>query len=99
MEPPAQYDKTAIRNEKAKVLQSLRPIMPEQVGRDVVAGQYGAGASNGQIVKSYLDELGKPSTTETFVAVKAPAGRAGPPTALGRRATRRAAGARAAPSR
>ncbi|WP_174279813.1 glucose-6-phosphate dehydrogenase [Sphingomonas bacterium] len=71
MEPPARYDKTAIRDEKAKVLHSLRPITPEDVGRNVVAGQYGAGASGGQIVRSYTDELGKPSDTETFVAIKA----------------------------
>ncbi|WP_425229731.1 glucose-6-phosphate dehydrogenase [Sphingomonas sp.] len=71
MEPPARYDKTAIRDEKAKVLHSLREITPEDVGRNVVSGQYGAGASGGEIVKSYTDELGKPSDTETFVAIKA----------------------------
>ena len=36
-----------------------------------VTGQYGTGASGGEIVKGYIDELGKPSTTETFVAIKA----------------------------
>ena len=36
-----------------------------------VTGQYGAGAVGGKIVKGYADELGKPSTTETFVAIKA----------------------------
>jgi glucose-6-phosphate 1-dehydrogenase len=71
MEPPAQFDGNSVRDEKAKVFRSLRPITPEESGHDTVTGQYGAGASNGSIVKSYTDELGKPSTTETFVAVKA----------------------------
>ena len=71
MEPPARYDATGIRDEKVKVFRSLRTISPEDSGRDTVTGQYGAGAVGGEIVKSYGDELGKPSTTETFVAVKA----------------------------
>ena len=71
MEPPARFDGTAIRDEKAKVFRSLRPIAPVDAPAYTVTGQYGAGASNGEIVKSYLDELGKPSTTETFVAIKA----------------------------
>ena len=71
MEPPAQFDGNAVRDEKAKVFRSLRPVTPESSAHDTVTGQYGAGASNGAIVKSYVDELGKPSTTETFVAVKA----------------------------
>ncbi len=71
MEPPARYDKTAIRDEKAKVFHSLRLITPEDTPKVTVTGQYGAGAVSGQIVRSYTDELGKPSTTETFVAIKA----------------------------
>ncbi|MDQ2879048.1 MAG: glucose-6-phosphate dehydrogenase [Pseudomonadota bacterium] len=71
MEPPARYDKDAIRDEKAKVFRSLRVMAPEEVPHNTVTGQYGAGAVEGEIVKSYTDELGKPSTTETFVAIKA----------------------------
>ena len=71
MEPPARYNGTAIRDEKAKVFQSMRLIAPEETARDTVTGQYGSGAVGGEIVKAYLDELGKPSTTETFVAIKA----------------------------
>jgi glucose-6-phosphate 1-dehydrogenase len=71
MEPPAVFDGAAIRDEKVKVFRSLRRITPEQVGHDTVTGQYGQGAVGGEIVRPYLDELGKPSTTETFVAVKA----------------------------
>ncbi|MEG3143921.1 glucose-6-phosphate dehydrogenase [Sphingomonas sp. RT2P30] len=71
MEPPARFDGTAIRDEKAKVFRSLRRISPAEAPQVTVTGQYGAGASGGEIVKSYVDKLGKPSTTETFVAVKA----------------------------
>ena len=71
MEPPARYDKDAIRDEKAKVFRCLRLMTAEDVSHNTVTGQYGAGAVDGQIVKGYLDELGKPSTTETFVAIKA----------------------------
>jgi len=71
MEPPARFDGTAVRDEKAKVFRSLRKMTPEEVPQLTVTGQYGQGAVGGEIVKSYSDELGKPSTTETFVAIKA----------------------------
>jgi glucose-6-phosphate 1-dehydrogenase len=62
MEPPATGDATAIRDEKLKVLKSLRPFTPEAVARDVVRGQY----------KGYLEEAKVPadSRTETFVALR-----------------------------
>jgi glucose-6-phosphate 1-dehydrogenase len=71
MEPPVDFDATAVRDEKVKVLRSLRPIRPDDVSTHVVTGQYGAGAVGSEPVKSYADELGKASTTETFVALKA----------------------------
>jgi glucose-6-phosphate 1-dehydrogenase len=71
MEPPARSDAESVRDEKVKVLRSLRPIEGAQVLTHTVTGQYGAGAVGGQPVKSYQDELGRPSGTETFVAVKA----------------------------
>ncbi len=71
MEPPARFDGTAIRDEKAKVFRSLRLMTPEDAPHCTVTGQYGDGAVKGEIVHSYTDELGKPSTTETFVAIKA----------------------------
>ena len=67
MEPPANLDATAIRDEKVKVLRALRPV----VEGDVVTGQYGDGAVNGTAVTSYGTDLGEPSDTETFVAIKA----------------------------
>ncbi|MGK6319735.1 glucose-6-phosphate dehydrogenase [Sphingomonas sp. DT-204] len=71
MEPPARFDGTSIRDEKVKVLRSLRRIAPAEVGHLTVTGQYGAGAVKGEIVKGYDEELGKDSATETFVAIKA----------------------------
>ncbi|MDP3907340.1 glucose-6-phosphate dehydrogenase [Novosphingobium sp.] len=67
MEPPANYNATAIRDEKVKVLRALRLIDPSET----VTGQYRAGAIIGQPVPGYDEELGKPSDTETFVAIKA----------------------------
>lgn len=71
MEPPASFDATAIRDEKVKVLRSLRPITRETVEQSLVLGQFGAGAVDGQPVPAYAEELGRPSDTETFVALKA----------------------------
>ncbi|NUT41292.1 MAG: glucose-6-phosphate dehydrogenase [Thermoactinospora sp.] len=67
MEPPARNDREAIRDEKVKVLQALRPIVGDEVSRFTVRGQY----------DGYLDE---PSSTpptelskrvETFTAIRA----------------------------
>ncbi len=71
MEPPARFDGTSIRDEKVKVLRSLRPIPADEVPHVTVTGQYDAGAVKGEIVKGYDEELGKDSRTETFVALKA----------------------------
>ncbi len=71
MEPPAQFDPSAVRNEKLKVLRSLRPIDAEGAASNSVAGQYTAGAIDGVAVRGYRDELGRSSGTETFVALRA----------------------------
>jgi glucose-6-phosphate 1-dehydrogenase len=71
MEPPVDFDATAVRDEKVKVLRSLRPLHADDVPNHVVTGQYGKGAVGGEPVPSYADELGKDSVTETFVALKA----------------------------
>ncbi|MEQ1496163.1 MAG: glucose-6-phosphate dehydrogenase [Novosphingobium sp.] len=67
MEPPANFNATAIRDEKVKVLRTLRQVTPDET----VTGQYRAGAIGGQPVPGYDEELGKDSDTETFVAIKA----------------------------
>ncbi|GAB2627930.1 glucose-6-phosphate dehydrogenase [Novilysobacter erysipheiresistens] len=71
IEPPSQFEPTAVRNEKIKVLRSLRAIGREQVATETVIGQYGAGAVGGVAVPGYRDELQRPSDTETFVALRA----------------------------
>ncbi len=71
MEPPALYDGTAIRDEKAKVFRSLRQISPDEVRQNTVTGQYEEGAVGGKVVRGYDDELGYDSGVETFVAIKA----------------------------
>ena len=71
MEPPARFDGTAIRDEKVKVLRSLRKISGSDVANLTVTGQYTGGAVNGKIVGGYTEELGNPSGIETYVALKA----------------------------
>jgi glucose-6-phosphate 1-dehydrogenase len=72
MEAPATFDATAVRNEKIKVLQSIRPFTRETIWKSVVRGQYGPGTVNGNAVPGYRQEPGvKPdSATETYVALK-----------------------------
>ncbi len=72
MEAPTSLDADAVRDEKLKVLKSLKPIASGETVNSTVRGQYRAGASEGAAVGGYLDELGDPSShTETFVAIKA----------------------------
>ncbi|KGF68940.1 glucose-6-phosphate dehydrogenase [Hoeflea sp. BAL378] len=72
MEPPSSMDAEAVRDEKLKVLRSLKPITEANADAVTVRGQYKAGASAGGAVKGYLEELeGGVSNTETFVAIKA----------------------------
>jgi glucose-6-phosphate 1-dehydrogenase len=56
MEPPTGFDATAVRDEKVKVLRSLRPVGPDEA----VVGQY----------QGYSDDIGAGSKTETFVALQ-----------------------------
>jgi glucose-6-phosphate 1-dehydrogenase len=73
MEPPAVLTSKGIRDEKVKVLQSLRVMGPAQVARDVVRGQYVAGCTaDGKPVPAYRGEEGVDprSMTETFVALR-----------------------------
>jgi glucose-6-phosphate 1-dehydrogenase len=71
MEPPSDLDPDSVRNEKVKVLRSLRPITHEEAERVTVRGQYVAGTVEGETVAGYDEERGEPSDTETFVAVRA----------------------------
>ncbi|MGA7918755.1 MAG: glucose-6-phosphate dehydrogenase [Candidatus Acidiferrales bacterium] len=72
MEAPAKFDATSVRNEKIKVLQSMRPFTKELIWKSVIRGQYGPGQIDGKPVVGYRQEPGvtTDSTTETFVAMK-----------------------------
>ena len=73
MEAPVRFDAEAVRNEKVKVLEALKPITGRDVADRTVRGQYGAGQVGGQDVPAYYFEknIDNDSDTETFVAVKA----------------------------
>jgi glucose-6-phosphate 1-dehydrogenase len=71
MEAPPSMDADSVRDEKLKVLRSLKPITAKNCEDMTVRGQYKAGASTSGAVKGYVEELGGPSEIETFVAIKA----------------------------
>src|ERR1700732_4770458 len=72
VEPPASFDATAVRNEKLKVLQSIRPFDLEMVAQSVVRGQYAPGKIADKPVPGYRQEpnVNPASKTETFVAMR-----------------------------
>ena len=72
MEPPSSLEPDAVRDEKLKVLHSLKAIDPGNATQLTVRGQYRAGVAEGDHVPGYQEELGDNKTgTETFVALKA----------------------------
>jgi glucose-6-phosphate 1-dehydrogenase len=72
MEPPVAFEADAVRDEKAKVLRSIRRIPVDQVKNDVVRARYQTGSVDGERVQGYLAEDGvnPDSTTETYVAME-----------------------------
>jgi glucose-6-phosphate 1-dehydrogenase len=68
MEAPASLDAEAVRNEKAKLIEAIRPLRPD----DAVRGQYGAGVVDGHTVLGYREEerVARASRTETYAALK-----------------------------
>ena len=72
MEPPTNINSESIRDEKLKVLRSLRPFRTNETSDHLVIGQYKDGAINSKTITSYIDEIGvnQESNTETFVALK-----------------------------
>jgi glucose-6-phosphate 1-dehydrogenase len=72
MEPPVAFEADAVRAEKVKVLQSIRPFRDEDVGDWAVRGQYGPGVVGGKTVPGYRsEERVKPDTgTATYAAVR-----------------------------
>jgi len=73
MEPPINAHADAIRDEKLKVLRSLKAWDAATLAQHTIRGQYTAGSVNGAAVPGYRDEPGvnPQSTTETFVALRA----------------------------
>jgi glucose-6-phosphate 1-dehydrogenase len=72
MEPPVNLSAGAIRDEKVKVLQSIRPLSKEDFAHSVVRGQYGEGFINGEKVVGYGQEkdVNPKSNIETFAALR-----------------------------
>ncbi len=72
IEPPAEWNARAVRDEKVKVLRAVRRIHPGQVKNDAVRGQYAAGSVAGQRVPAYREEekVAADSQTETYAALK-----------------------------
>jgi len=73
MEPPCSLDGNAVRDEKLKVLRSLRFIEGEELNTKTVRGQYSSGAIGKEAVPGFFEEKGgsPKSDTETFVAIRA----------------------------
>ena len=72
MEPPVKFEADAVREEKLKVLQSIRPIPEDRADEWAVRGQYGPGVVEGKTVPGYRDEpnVARDSRTATYGAVK-----------------------------
>jgi glucose-6-phosphate 1-dehydrogenase len=72
MEPPSRLKTEAIRDEKVKVLRSIKRFTPQEVAKHVVRGQYGKGKIDEEPVLGYRDEpnVSPNSRTETFIAAK-----------------------------
>ncbi len=72
MEPPVSLEAESIRDEKVKLLKSIRPLSADDVARQVVRGQYFAGVVDGQSQPGYRQEpkVNPNSNVETYVALK-----------------------------
>ncbi|MFH1964620.1 MAG: glucose-6-phosphate dehydrogenase [Acidobacteriota bacterium] len=72
MEPPSRFEDTAIRNEKVKLFQSIRPMLPQNISKEVVRGQYLESVISGNKVSGYRQEPGidSESRTETYTALR-----------------------------
>ncbi len=72
MEPPASLDAESLRDEKVKVLKSIRPIPQSAVHAQAFRAQYARGVLDGEKVLGYLEEEGvaASSTTETYAALR-----------------------------
>ncbi len=72
MEPPVSLEAESIRDEKVKLLKSIRLLHPSQIAQSVVRGQYSAGEIDGEKRIAYREEekVRPDSNVETFVALR-----------------------------
>jgi glucose-6-phosphate 1-dehydrogenase len=72
MEPPSRFEAERVRSQQAEFFRALKPLDPERVDRDLVLGQYRAGAADGTPVPGYLEEPGidPASTTPTYALLR-----------------------------
>jgi glucose-6-phosphate 1-dehydrogenase len=72
MEPPASFNAEAIRNEKVKLLESIRLPRTDDIARIAVRGQYTRGGTNTELMPGYREEVGvnPRSRTETYAALR-----------------------------
>ncbi len=72
MEPPISFEADAVRDEQAKILRAIQPLLPEDVLNRSVRGQYGEGTVGGERLPGYRSEplVAPDSATDTFVALK-----------------------------
>lgn len=72
MEPPTSFDADRVRDEKLKLLRSIRPFQLNELERWIIRGQYGPGYSDNVPVKGYREEKGvaADSKVETYVAAR-----------------------------
>jgi glucose-6-phosphate 1-dehydrogenase len=72
MEPPVSLAANAVRDEKIKAMQAVRPIPRDRVSQFAVRGQYGPGSVGGKPVSGYRQEqdVDPESRTETYAALK-----------------------------
>ncbi|HUK19044.1 MAG TPA: glucose-6-phosphate dehydrogenase [Bryobacteraceae bacterium] len=71
MEPSASFRADSVRDERSKLLRSIKPMTPDEIRADTVAGQYGAARIGGQDVPGFRQEEGVDpnSRTDTYAAV------------------------------
>ncbi len=72
MEPPVSLEAESVRDEKVKLLKSIRPMTPAEIAKNIVRGQYFAGDVDGDARPAYRSEpkVNPKSNVETFVAMK-----------------------------
>ena len=72
MEPPVNLSALAVRDEKVKILESIRPLTKSDFEHNAVRGQYGPGYIHGESVPGYRQEgnVDPASIVETYVALR-----------------------------